>query len=432
MRIRYFILVAFVFGTIVFSLPAAGGDFPAELTALWTEAFEKSPEIAAARAEWDAARARVPQAGAWEDPKAGVGFMNIPVDNPSLNRTGMTGIEYSLKQQVPVGGKKWTAKKSARFEAAAAREEYNDALAYVFWQVADPFFSLYETEQSLYLLNRSAAIADELVRVAQKRFASGLVPQQDVLKAQVEYGNILDRILTVEKRRKTLKARINEVAGREMEAPVTVPRHLRRVPLPMEPDAFRVRAEEASFRVKARSQKVESARAMHRLSKLKLIPDPEFGFAYRQRFVSPGDPVMGEDFFSASVSVPLPLWLPRKQAKAVAESRAKLEAARARLRDTRQNILYEVEDTLAELTRASREANLVESALLPQSRASFENAKAAYQGGKVDFLNVLNDFLSSLHFEIRAVAASADYERARAKLFYLVGEDFAEGGFYAK
>lgn len=404
------------------------------LEPLVAEALHHNPAVLAAQARFDAAKARVPQAGAWEDPRVGVKLSNVPVENPSFNRTGMTGIEYGIQQKFSTAGKKTQAKKVAQLKAEAALEELRDTRAYVVWQVSDRFYDLYDTAQSLFILHRNQNIAEALVTVAQKRFASGLAPQQDLLKAQVEYGKITDEIYAMQKKRKSLEAKLNSLIGREEHLAVRLPKYLPLLRETRSNEALLKKAKEDQFLLRARFKKAEAAKARNRLAQLKHFPDVDFGFSYRQRFLTPGDPVAGEDFFTFSATVPLPIFAHRKQTKHVIETKAAWREAVAMADETERQIEFEIRDILAEMERALKERNLFHSALLPQSRASFQNAKSAYQTGKIEFLNVLNDFLSVLHFERSLIRAEVDYAQARSKLFYLLGEipKNIQGGNYEK
>src|SRR5581483_2648568 len=83
---------------------------------------ETNPTLKAARAKWEAMKARVPQARAWEDIRAGGDFrversVNIP-PNSFMDQTAM------LEQEVPISGKNLSRGRAAIAEARAAFEDF--------------------------------------------------------------------------------------------------------------------------------------------------------------------------------------------------------------------------------------------------------------------------------------------------------------------
>ena len=84
-------------------------------------ALRDNASIKAARAKWEMIKARVPQARAWEDLRAGVDSVttrsvSIP-PNSFMDQTAM------LEQEVPVSGKNLSRARAATAEAGAAFED---------------------------------------------------------------------------------------------------------------------------------------------------------------------------------------------------------------------------------------------------------------------------------------------------------------------
>src|SRR4029453_8197368 len=81
-----------------------------------------NPGVKASREKWEAMKERVPQARAWEDPRAGGDFraersVNVP-PNSFMDQTVM------LEQEVPISGKNLSRGRTAIAEARAAFEEF--------------------------------------------------------------------------------------------------------------------------------------------------------------------------------------------------------------------------------------------------------------------------------------------------------------------
>src|SRR5262245_3584664 len=88
-------------------------------------ALKRNAALNATRATWEAMKARVPQARAWEDVRASGDFrvqrsVSIP-PNAFMDQTVM------LEQEVPISGKNLSRARTATVEGLAAFEEFRRA-----------------------------------------------------------------------------------------------------------------------------------------------------------------------------------------------------------------------------------------------------------------------------------------------------------------
>jgi len=115
-------------------LPAALGaaDLPhhvfvppsAALSLDWVldEVLTNNPSLKGAGAHWRALRERVPQQGAWDDPRAGVDFKVARfVDVPADSFSDQT---LFVEQTIPLAGKNKLRARAATAEASAGGEAY--------------------------------------------------------------------------------------------------------------------------------------------------------------------------------------------------------------------------------------------------------------------------------------------------------------------
>ena len=118
-------------------------DFPPlSLDAVTRIALAENPSLKAARANWEAMKARVPQAAAWEDlsvsVQARVGrFVDVPAN-------AFTDNQLAVEQKVPLNGKNVSRARAATAEAVAAYEQLRRAeldlranVATAYWRLAN-------------------------------------------------------------------------------------------------------------------------------------------------------------------------------------------------------------------------------------------------------------------------------------------------------
>lgn len=96
------------------------------LDSLIALALEANPRVHAARAQIDAARARIAPAGALPDPMLGIGVMNLPLAEPGF-RDDMTLKTIAIGQQLPFPGKLALARRVAEHELRAADARFEAA-----------------------------------------------------------------------------------------------------------------------------------------------------------------------------------------------------------------------------------------------------------------------------------------------------------------
>jgi outer membrane protein TolC len=128
MKVQGF-LVLFVFFAAIHS-PASvragdNGDSSASLSAFVDQALRANPRLQAAKSRAQGAQARIPQAGAWDDPQAGVEFFATPITSANPFKDG-TETDYFVQQMIPLFGKKGLMSDAA---SAGARMTEQTALA---------------------------------------------------------------------------------------------------------------------------------------------------------------------------------------------------------------------------------------------------------------------------------------------------------------
>jgi len=83
-----------------------------------TSALQNNPSIKTARAKWESAKQRIPQAAAWEDPKLSVNsLLGRFVD---ISRNGFADQMVTVEQMIPLSGKNRSKERIAAAEAVAS------------------------------------------------------------------------------------------------------------------------------------------------------------------------------------------------------------------------------------------------------------------------------------------------------------------------
>ena len=350
-------------------------------------ARSRSPEIAAMRQEATAAVQRVGPAGALPDPVLRVELMNINNYGtdaaPSLLPWQAGETKYTLMQTLPFFGKRGLRRDAAAAEARQAGSRTEAAWLDLAARIKSGYAEYYRAAGNERLTREVLELMAQLEQVAQARYAGGLVPQQDPIRAQLEQTAMRSELISLESEKRQLHARLNALLGREAAAALAEPQQLRPLPAATAADAMALaqRARAANPKLQAEQARLAAARLNRDLTWRNRYPDLQVGVSPTQmgsRITTWG--LMFE------VNIPLQQGTRRSQE---AEALAMVGAAEARAEAVATELVGDLAGNLAALDAARRTEALVRTQQLPQSQLSLRSAQAAYENGKLDFTALL-------------------------------------------
>lgn len=396
---------------------SSASEVPTPLTLEWCleRARAENPSLASARASAEAATHRVRPAAALDDPRVAYDASNIPTGDFDFDSTPLSGHQLGLRQKLPFPGLLSSRKGAAERAAEASALLLDDRRLVIDGAVETAWAELGFAQQAVDITDRNIALLRQLSATAESRYRVGSGLQQDVLRAQVELTALLEERLRRTESVERAASRL--VALLDLPPDTTMPRT---APLrlgssePALPPLLEV-LEHENARLRAAAKQVDEAEHRVRASRLEGMPDVDLGVGYRIRERVAGDPVNGDDFVSAGITIRLPLDRTKWRAR-VAERNAMLRGAEAELRGLRATLASHVRSAHAELTRATSEEKLLESGLVPQAQQSLEASRSAYKVGRIEFLSLLDSQVRLLQAELRLARARADKRVAFARL----------------
>lgn len=400
----------------------AAAEPPTPLPLAWCveRAAGANPELAADEAAAEAARQRIVPAGALDDPRFRYEASNVPVGDLDFSSTPLSGHQLGLSQKLPVPGLLRARGDAAEVAATAAEASAEDRRLQVAARVEHAWTDLGFAQRALVITERNLDLLRQLARIAEAKYQVGEGRQQDVLRAQVQLTRLLDERLereaAVNRAEAALAALLDLPPGVALGPTEELSES---APLPaLAPLLARVEVE--SPRLAARAARIEEAERLRHAARLEGYPDVDLGLGYRIRQRVPDDPVEGDDFLGAGVTVRLPVNRAKWRAR-VAERDALARRARAEWRAERARLRDAVRAAHANLERADAAVVLLETGLLPQSRQSLESSRAGYEVDAVDFLALIDSQVSLLRADLRLVHARAERRNAFATLEAAVG-----------
>ncbi len=407
---------------VVFPTFGSAGELPlgASVEGL-LEYARANPEYAAMRYEADAAAQRVYPAGAFPDPLFRMELQNITNAgsdaSPSLlpNKVGST--KYTFVQPLPFWGKRDLKRDVAQADAEQFQARVATTWSELAASVKTAYARYYLVVNSEQLTREILDLLTRLERIALVRYESGLVPQQDVIRAQVERTTMQGELLLQEGERAGVQAMLNSLLARRAAAPLAVPERLRPVPPParLEEDELVDRLRTHNPQLFSNDARIRAAEKSRELTYRNRYPDFAIGISPIQM----GSRI-GEWEVMLEVNIPLQQETRRSQE---AEAGSMLSAARSQKEAVANRLIGELFENLAGLKSAQRIEILTTTSLLPQSEATLQAALAGYETGKVDFATLLDAQRQIRKSKQDRLKAQAEAQGRLAAIERLLGED---------
>ncbi|NQT91064.1 MAG: TolC family protein [Candidatus Omnitrophica bacterium] len=399
------------------------GPVAAALKPLIEEALKNNPEVQSAYNLWQAAVYKIREVGGLPDPRAGYGYYGENIET----RVGPMKQKYDISQKIPFPGKLSAKARAQAKRAEALQQGYEAVKREVIKNVKFTFYDIFWTDKAIQINEEEKFVLESLEKVAQRRYAANLAPQQDVIKAQVEITKLINRLYLLRRNRKSLAAKLNTILNRPVTTAVDKNLDIGESSFGYGLDELHKIAQTSRQELLAANLDTERAEYEKSLARLDYFPDFTFGFDYIQ--VGSGHTTMpndGQDAWLGKVAINVPIWFDRLGAK-LKEKKARLAASRSHYQNIENSISYEVEDVYYKITTYKDIVSLYRTALIPQAEQSFEAAKIGYETGSVDFLNWLDAERVLLQTRLAYYRSVVDYQKSIAYLERVVGEDIEVG-----
>ena len=396
------------------------------LNGLVEELLRYNPQLQSLVAKINASRAFIPQASAPDDPRLSFEASNIPVGDPSLSRTPMTGIQIYLRQKVPFPGKLGLKKKIAESREAQAVEEHLERLNQLVAEFKEAVYDYGYTTNAADISRKTISRLKALTKTLEAKYAVGEVPQQDILKTKVELSKMQERLVQQDKMADILRSRITTLLNRPAKTPLEVlvsENTLTDFPYGLE--ELRNVAQHSRHWLNKADKIIDEAEYQHKLAKKELLPDFDFSAGYRIRSNAIEGPVLGEDFFSAGVSINIPIWTTRKQGKKVEQTRYLITAAKKEKEALEQEINYQVEKLFFEVEQRKEQYELYRSRIIPESESALVSSRRSYEANEVDYLNVITNELDLFQAQLLMHHYYFEHEKKIAELEMVIGKSLA-------
>ncbi len=376
-------------------IAANGGEYAAtssqlSLGEVTRAVLQNNPAIKEAENHWWAARERILQAKAWDDPRvAGEWLAHRYVDVPPNAFMDQT---LAIEQLIPITGKNLVRGRAAAAEALSVFEEVRRVQLDVIAKARATYFQLANAYDQLEINNKNLTSLKQIADISRSRYEAGLESAANVLVAETDYSKLQEARRDLERNLSDAQSQLNALMNRDAFAPLSTPG----------------------------TATVNHAHlSATRLHAITLAQRPEVQME-GQRYNDAAEAVSELD---AGVSFTIPWVNPGKYSAGVREARANLAAAEQGLEREQKEASRLLRDQLSKVETFHHHVELFQDTLVPQAQQAFEATQLSYESGKATFLDWIGAQRNLRDIEAMARDHLAHYQMAVADLEAVIGAD---------
>ena len=386
----------------------------AEVTADWIQsALAGNAEIQRAKAELEAALARVPQAKALPDPAIELEMMGKDAVGPEQT--------LRLAQAFPWPGTLGRREEVASLQAQAYWHEVQQLESEVARRVRVIVAEVSYLQRQQSLLGQNLELFRKQEEYLEQATRGG-AEVSDLIRVEMESSLLADELAQTEEAIRRETADLEAILGRAID-----PSEVGRITLPTGPASWRDREallsamDAANPGLQALALRAEAARAGIALARLGAYPEFMISAGYRRtndRDMGGKRERMNEAVVMLSLS--LPIWERKNQGRRD-ESAAMLRVMQSEQINASRMLRARLESLLSQGRDARRRVDLFENRLLPKARQAHHAVDASYRAGRVGLLEVFASRRMLLQAETSYWRAVADTHITRAEIDALLG-----------
>ena len=380
-------------------------------------ALANNASIRAATSRWNAARARVPQAAAWDDLKVSADsrlarFVRVAPDS-------FTDQTLAVEQMIPVSGKNRSRARVAAAEALSAFEDVRRRQLDVVVKTRAAYFRLANAQAQIELNRKSFVSLRQIAEAARSGYEVGTRTVADVFTAENEASRLLENRRDLERAVAEGQSQLNVLMNRDAFAPLGQPEEsaVRDATFSLPELRALMLAHRPEIRIAQSKVAAETARLQ--LARRDWIPDPAVNLK-AQRYNSAAQAASELD---AGVSFSVPWLNARKYSAENAEAAENLAAAGQDLRAAQTEAAGLLRDALQKIETAHHHVELFRARIVPLARQTFDVTQLGYESGKSGFPEWLTAQRNLRDAEAMAREHLADYQIAVAELEGVVGAE---------
>jgi outer membrane protein TolC len=395
------------------------GEHPVEQYVAY--ALAQNPRVQAARKRIEAFGNRVPQAASLEDPMLGVnGFPFFPYVMQTAG--GRMTANVVAEQKLPWFRKLDTRAQAAEAETDMARAELAAAELEVIEQVKRAYYELYYLQKAIEITERSRKLLQDLAEIADIKYRTGDVSQQDVLRAQVEVSNLDGDLIRLRQQFLGGQARLAALLHISPETQLRAEQELLEEDIPRDLERLYQQAIASRPELHAQLAAIRRDRKNVDLARLQYYPDVTVGVLWGGMTMSGAlaPTADGLSMVNIGAQVNVPLYRKRLDA-GVREAEAQAVSSARQYDALKDRTQADVKDLYVQALSQRDLAALFRNDIIPKAQQTLEVSVEAYRVGKTDFLQLIDNWRELLRFQVVLHQLASQLRQTMSTLERVVG-----------
>jgi len=380
-------------------------------------ALSQNPDIQAARKRVEANAYQVPVASSLQDPNLGMTFYPEQVQTAS----GPQEFALNISQKFPARGKLNAQGELAESQTNETRAQLAAVELATVAKVKRAYYELYFIQQTINVTEADKLLLVEMRDVANVRYKTGKVSQQDLLRAELEISNVENELIRLEQKLVSGQAKLARLLHISPQTKLLALEHIEPGSLPADLDWLQRQAIASRPELHAQLATLEKDRQALNLARLAYKPDVTLGATWIDVGSTGVSPVAnGNDSFLITAGINLPVYR-KKLDSAVRSAEAKAVSTARTYDSLKDETLEEVADLFAQAKSQQDLLTLFREDILPKARQTLEVSSQAYNTGEVDFLTLVDNWRELLRYEVSFLRLEASLGQSLAELERVIG-----------
>lgn len=377
--------------------------------------LQNNPSLAAARANVDAAEARITQARSWENPRAS--FDTVAGRFVSVPDNSFTDQKIDVEQPIPVTRKNRLRGDAAKAESQMSAAELRRRELDLIDKARASYLRLANAYALLNLNRENASFLKQIADSARFKYEAGTETQGNLLNADTELAKLEEAAFDFQRQIADEESLLNTLMHRSPNSPLGMPITPQMQIVDTDFDQLSAVAFAHRPEILAAQNKVAAAKSNLRLAQRERYPDPSLR-AEVSRY-NGASQAISEVMVGVAIEIP---WFNRqKLSAAVREQRANVEAAEQELLAAKADAVGMIREQLNKFHTFHHHYELFKAKVLPLSRQTIDAMQLSYQAGKTGFMDVMLTRHNTQDSEVMLIQHQTDYQIALADLEAIVG-----------
>ena len=384
-------------------------------------ALQNEPGILGLNAKTQSMMEKSVAAGELMDPKLQIGLLNLPTDTFDFDQEPMTQFKVSYIQQFPSGDSREIKRDKAVSQSRLFQHQIEERKRQLLTQVRSSYLETLYWERARETVTQNRLLVGQLSDFVQSQFSVGRTNQFDFITVQQRLSKLDDQLKQIEQNISGERYRLSEWIGEKFsQQPLSANRPI------LEQNSWKNLDLEQINQLIAQHPRIQEFNNQIVVNRkdLELIRESEKpGWALNVSYAYRDDAQDGSDradFFSAMVTVDLPLFTENRQQKQHQAQQYEIQSSQlqrdALLRKLRADVLR----LKTNLELLQQRDELYRETLVPQAEQRSQAALQTYQSGSGSFADVMQAYMEALNTQLEQKRIQIDGLKSRARLLYFL------------